>query len=199
MDALTLPQRITLLRQQLPASIRICRQALMESGGDLAVAHAWIVRRLVAEYRQRTGAPGDEAAADLQRCGHDVERALVLWQRRHPAPPLPPLERIAQGHPLAAELPAQDDLRRFVHVLPGAYGAFEVRLVTHAARFTETAYGFDYDLAMQDPLTRVERRFADGMGALAILLQQHGIEPAGLRDVDDFDSCLLHSPIDAYL
>jgi len=198
-DALTLPQRITLLRQQLPASIRICRQALMESGGDLAVAHAWIVRRLVAEYRQRTGAPVDEAAADLLRCGHDVERALVLWQRRYPAPPLPPLERIAQGHPLAAELPAQDDLRRFVHVLPDAYGAFEARLVTHAARFTETAYGFDYDLAMQDPLTRVERRFADGMAALAILLQQHGIEPAELRDVDDFDSCLLHSPIDAYL
>lgn len=118
MDALTLPQRITLLRQQLPASIRICRQALMESGGDLAVAHAWIVRRLIAEYRQRTGAPVDEAAADLQRCGHDVERALVLWQRRYPAPLLPPLERIAQGHPLAAELPAQDDLRRFVHRMP---------------------------------------------------------------------------------
>jgi len=90
-------------------------------------------------------------------------------------------------------------LRCFAHVTPGEQDTYELRMITHAARFTETAYGFDYDYAMQDAQTRVERRFVTGIPALDLLLQEYAIDEAMLCSIDAFDSCLLHGPIEAYL
>ncbi|MEG2979770.1 MAG: hypothetical protein RR831_09660 [Stenotrophomonas sp.] len=191
---------IAVLRAQLPASMAVCRQALEASGGDLQQAHAWVVRQLVDEYRHRTGVDAAEAAIDLQAAGHDVERAIVLWRRRNPLPPLRPFAALEKGGALAAELASVDTgLRCFAHVIPGAQGTYELRLITHAARFTETTHGFDYDYAMQDAQTRVERRFVTGVPALTLLLQEYAIDEAMLCGIDAFDSCLLHSPIEAYL
>lgn len=188
---------IAALRQALPASIALCRQALEASGGDLQDAHAYLVRQLGADYRRRTGVDAAQAAADLHATGHDVERAIALWRRQHP---LPPFAAIAKGRPMAAELAtAEPGLRRFAHVLLGGQGVHELRLITHAVRFTETAYGFDYDVALRDPQTRVERLFASGLPALAALLQAQAIDEGMLRSLDAFDSCLLHSAIEAYL
>jgi hypothetical protein len=188
---------IAALRQALPASIALCRQALEASGGDLQDAHAYVVRQLGADYMRHTGVDAAQAAADLHATGHDVERAIARWRRQHP---LPPFAAIAKGRPMAAELAAAEPgLQRFAHVLPGAQGEHELRLITHAVRFTETAYGFDYDVALRDPQTRVERLFASGLPALAALLQAHAIDEGMLRSLDAFDSCLLHSAIEAYL
>lgn len=52
---------------------------------------------------------------------------------------------------------------------------------------------------MQDAQTRVERRFVTGIPALTLLLQQHAVDEAMLRSIETFDSCLPHSPIEAYL
>lgn len=90
-------------------------------------------------------------------------------------------------------------VRCFAHFIPGEQEIYELRLITHAARFTETTHGFDYDYAMQDAQTRVERRFVTGIPALTLLLQQHAVDEAMLRSIETFDSCLLHSPIEAYL
>ncbi len=191
---------IAALRQRLPASIAVCRQALQASGGDLLLAHTLVVDQLVADYRHRTGSGAADAAIDLQAAGHDIERAFVLWRRRHPLPPPPPFAALEKGCPMAAELASVDTgLRCFAHVIPGEQETYELRLITHAARFTETTHGFDYDYAMQDAQTRVERRFVTGIPALTLLLQQYAVDEAMLRSIDTFDSCLLHSPIEAYL
>lgn len=191
---------IAALRQQLPASIAVCRQALEASGGDLSQAHALVVDQLVADYRHRTGSGAADAAIDLQAAGHDIERAFVLWRRRHPSPPLRPFAALEEGCALAAELASVDTgLRCFAHVIPGVQETYELRLITHAARFTETTHGFDYDYAVQDVQTRVERRFVTGIEALTLLLQQYAIDEAMLCSIEAFDSCLLHSPIEAYL
>lgn len=191
---------IAALRQQLPASIAVCRQALEASGGDLSQAHALVVDQLVADYRHRTGSGAADAAIDLQAAGHDIERAFVLWRRRHPSPPLRPFAALEKGCALAAELASVDTgLRCFAHVIPGVQETYELRLITHAARFTETTHGFDYDYAVQDAQTRVERRFVTGIEALTLLLQQYAIDEAMLCSIEAFDSCLLHSPIEAYL
>lgn len=188
---------IASLRQALPASIALCRQALEASGGHLQDAHAYVVRQLGADYMRRTGVDAAQAAAALRATGHDVERAVALWRRQHP---LPPFALIAKGRPMAAELEAAEPgIRLFAHVLPGAQGVHELRLITHAVRFTETAYGFDYDVALRDSKTRVERTFASGLPALAVLLQAHAIDEGMLRSIDAFDSCLLHSALEAYL
>ena len=50
------------LRQRLPASIAVCRQALQASGGDLLLAHTLVVDQLVADYRHRTGSGAADAA-----------------------------------------------------------------------------------------------------------------------------------------
>ena len=191
---------IAALRQQLPASIAVCRQALEASGGDLSQAHALVVDQLVADYRHRTGSGAADAAIDLQAAGHDIERAFVLWRRRHPSPPLRPFAALEKGCALAAELASVDTgLRCFAHVIPGVQETYELRLITHAARFTETTHGFDYDYAVQEAQTRVERRFVTGIEALTLLLQQYAIDEAMLCSIEAFDSCLLHSPIEAYL
>jgi len=151
---------IAALRQRLPASIAVCRQALEAAGGDLSQAHALVVDQLVADYGHRTGLGAAEAAIELQAAGHDVERAMMLWRRRHPSPPPRPFAALEKGWALAAEVASVDTgLRCFAHVTPGEQDTYELRMITHAARFTETAYGFDYDYAMQDAQTRVERRF----------------------------------------
>lgn len=191
---------IAALRQRLPASIAVCRQALEAAGGDLSQAHALVVDQLVADYRHRTGLGAAEAAIELQAAGHDVEHAMVLWRRRHPSPPPRPFAALEKGWALAAELASVGaGLRCFAHVIPGEQDTYELRLITHAARFTETAYGFDYDYAMQDAQTRVERRFVTGIPALNLLLQEYAIDEAMLCSIDAFDSCLLHGPIEAYL
>ena len=191
---------IAALRQRLPASIAVCRQALQASGGDLLLAHTLVVDQLVADYRHRTGSGAADAAIDLQAAGHDIERAFVLWRRRHPLPPPPPFAALEKRCPMAAELASVDTgLRCFAHVIPGEQETYELRLITHAARFTETTHGFDYDYAMQDAQTRVERRFVTGIPALNLLLQEYAIDEAMLCSIDAFDSCLLHSPIEAYL
>lgn len=191
---------IAALRQRLPASIAVCRQALQASGGDLLLAHTLVVDQLVADYRHRTGSGATDAAIDLQAAGHDIERAFVLWRRRHPLPPPPPFAALEKGCPMAAELASVDTgLRCFAHVIPGEQETYELRLITHAARFTETTHGFDYDYAMLDAQTQVERRFVTGIPALTLLLQEYAIDEAMLCGIDAFDSCLLHSPIEAYL
>lgn len=191
---------IAALRQRLPASIAVCRQALEAAGGDLSQAHALVVDQLVADYGHRTGLGAAEAAIELQAAGHDVERAMMLRRRRHPSPPPRPLAALEKGSALAAERASvETGLRCFAHVIPGEQDTYELRLITHAARFTETADGFDYDYAMQDTQTRVERRFVTGIAALNLLLQQYAIDEAMLRSIDAFDSCLLHGAIEAYL
>lgn len=71
--------------------------------------------------------------------------------------------------------------------------------MTHHEKFTEKSYGWDYDRAMQDSGTRLHRIVVKDLDSLNAYLRTCGIKMDMLAPASSFDSCLLNSPIDAYL
>jgi hypothetical protein len=187
------------LRRQLPAPVAICRDAVASANGDVRKAYDLVIQYLYDDLVARTGLSDESARTLLSSVGFDVERAIELWGRDNPPPALSPRALLAAGGALAAQIPHSDPtMRRYVHVIPRAMG-YEIRLIVHHARFTERAFGSDYDLAMQNTTTRVYRLFADDLhSAMHRLINLGGTEDMLVRP-DTLDSCLLNGPIDTYL
>ena len=192
-------QLVSKLRQKIPAPVTLCRDAITESDGDIRKAHDIVVRWLTEDVAMRTGISPDEANAFLTSARFDVQRAIRLWRMENPAPEPTPQERLASGIELAASIPfANAAMRRFAHVIPHSNG-YELRLITHLERYTEEAFGFDYDYAMQDQTTRLQRLFVNNVSSAISQLASWGCTEEMLVPPTSLDSCLVNSPLDAYL
>lgn len=188
------------LRQQLPAPIAICKEAIIATDGDLQRAYELVVRRLVIDVANRTGATVLEATAKLHEARFDVERAIELWHRENPPPEPPQEQKLAKGIALAASIQVADPMmRRYAHVIPLGGDRFELRLITHHERFSETNYGWDYDYALKDLRTRVTRIEIVGIPAVFSQLAKWGTSESTLKATREFDSCLINSPLDYYI
>ena len=130
----------------------------------------------------------------------------------HVAIPSEILEWVQHGWPLAAELPPPaQGMRAFVVVLahfpdprprdpqPAQVRGYEVRRLEHNAKYTEDEWGWDWDLVLDDPTTRVKRVLLDRPDAIEGALSRWLDDPARLRDAYEFDSALLSSRLEYYL
>lgn len=195
----SLPQLVAELRRKLPAPISMCHDALTLTNGELRKAYDIVVEKLTNDLVERTGISSEAAAALLISTRFDLERAFVFWQRENPGLKPEPNEKLASGLELAAQVPLPNSsMRRYAHVIPRSNG-YEVRLITHVEKYTEESFGFDYDYAMQDPTTRVRRIFVDTVSAAISRLASWDCPEDRLVSPNVLDSCLINSPIDAYL
>ena len=191
---------ISELRRRLPAPVSMCKDAIVAADGDLSRAHDIVVRNLTNTVVVRTGATADDASAKLVAAHFDVERAVELWYRENPPPDPPPREKLRRGIELVASIRiASPEMQRYGHIIPRPDTRFELRLITHHERFTESAYALDYDCALEDSRTRVTRIFTEGVQATLDQLSAWGVTEDMLQTPDAFDSCLVNSPIDSYL
>lgn len=189
---------IAALRRQFPASIAVCRDAIVAANGDLKLAAAIVKEHLVSDFRARTGTTQEEAIRRLQLAAFDVERAIYVWHLEHPTKRTPE-QWLAEGVSLAASLPTQSiEMQCYTHVIRRG-DKFEIRLIKHHERFTETEFGLDYDVALEDPRTRIRCFTATDDTSLIEILSGLGITYDSLLPARELDSCLLNSPIDAYL
>jgi hypothetical protein len=196
-DSLT--QLVSELRRGLPASVSLCRDAITESDGDIRKAHDIVVRSLVDDVAVRTGISRAEANEFLTSASFDVERAVELWRMDNSPPEPTPQEKLVSGIELAASVPYSNPaMRRYAHVIPHSNG-YELRLITHLARYTEESFGYDYDCAMQDRTTRLQRLFVDSVSSAINQLASWGCTDDMLVPPTSLDSCLVNSPLDAYL
>lgn len=188
------------LRQQLPASVTMCREAIIAADLDLSLAHDIIVHKLINDVVIRTGTSYDDASAKLIAAQFDVERAIELWKRDNPPPEPSPREKLLKGVDLAAAIrvPAAE-MRRYVHIIPLTDDRYELRIITHHEQFTETDYALDYDYALQDSRTRIKRLFTEGVDSTFEQLVAWSITEEMLQAPDTFDSCLLDDIINGYL
>jgi len=195
----SLSQQIAELRRALPASVLYCREAILDSDGDISRAYDILLLRLTNEVAERTGASQDEASAKLRTANFDMERAVELWNRENPPPEPTAREKLMKGLEMAAAVPFPDpQMRRYAHVIPNASG-YELRLITHHARYTEETFGLDYDYAIEDLHTRVKRVFAVDLQSTLAQLAAWGCTEAMLASPRSIDSCLVNSPLEAYL
>jgi hypothetical protein len=194
----SLTQLVSKLRQKLPAPVSLCRDAIAASDGDIRRAHDIIIRSLTEDVAARTGICRDEAHAFLTSARFDVERAVGLWRMENAAPEPTPQGKLANGIELAASIPfANAAMRRYAHVIPQTDG-YELRLITHLERYTEESFGYDYDYAMQDQTTRLQRLFVDNVSSAISHLASWGCTEKMLVPPTSLDSCLVNSPLDAY-
>jgi hypothetical protein len=76
---------------------------------------------------------------------------------------------------------------------------YEIRYLRHQAKYTDTNWGWDYDLVLEDPTTRVRRVFIQTEEKLESELIQWLSDLSKLEVSENFDSSLLGSPITSML
>jgi hypothetical protein len=76
---------------------------------------------------------------------------------------------------------------------------YEIRYVEHDAKYTNTDWGYDYDMVLDDESTRVQRRFVSSEGEIEAALLPWITDHTRLTSPEAFDSSLVNSPIDTYL
>jgi len=131
------------LRREIPAPVQMCHSAITAANGNIRQAYDLVVQNLVDDLVSRTGATRDQAMASLAATGFDTERSFQLWRRENPGPAPSPRERLVSGRELAASIPCPTpEFRCWAHVIPISNG-YELRLITHLARYTEESYGWD--------------------------------------------------------
>jgi hypothetical protein len=141
--------------------------------------------------------------------------------------PLKILERLRYGKEVAVEVAAAEpNMRAFVVVIPqvpdkwehpDAYlyrgenaprgglrdpsliTGYEIRWLQHDAKYTDEAWGFDYDYVLDDKTTRVKRFFVEREEDIEEALTPWVKDTSFLSNPDDFDSSLVNSPITTYL
>ncbi len=171
----------------------------MSANGDLRRAHDIVTLKLVDDLASRIGVSRDEAQTRLTSVGFDVARAVKQFRRDNPPPEVPPLEQLAHGAEVAALLPHPNpEMRRYAHVIPHSDG-YELRLVTHLARYTKEAFGWDYDCAIRDASTRLQSSVVDRIESVIDQLEEWGCTEELLMRADMLDSCLANSPLEPYL
>lgn len=136
------------------------------------------------------------------------------------------VERLQHGYIVAAELPtAEADMRAYLMVMarvpkpfkradydyaksrggifhlknPPSIDGYEIRYVKHHASFTETDYGWDYDVAVADAATRVKRVFVNSLDEIAAALAKWQVAPEALKGARNFDSALVNNDVAVYL
>ncbi|MEZ6142999.1 MAG: hypothetical protein R3B84_20740 [Zavarzinella sp.] len=191
-------QLVALLRRDLPAPIKLCNDSLKQSNGDLDAARDIVIRQLATNLSERTHTTYAVAEVMLSDARYDVERAFELWLRDN-RPSADPVTRLSDGNELAAAIPSsQPGMSRFAHIMPRAEG-YELRLIDHLDAYTEDAYGWDYDYAIQDPSTRIHRSFVATVDAALAQLVAWGCAAESLVPPSSLNSCLVNSPIEGYL
>jgi hypothetical protein len=86
----------------------------------------------------------------------------------------------------------------------GTYNAsvgcgYEIRYLKHKAKYTDTDWGWDYDLVLADEATRVKRLFVEAEAEIAPALTVWLTDLSTLQPAENIDSSLVNSPLDVYL
>ena len=141
--------------------------------------------------------------------------------------PLKILERLRYGKEVAVEVAAAEpNMRAFVVVIPQAPNkweqpdayiyrgenapryslrdpssitGYEIRWLKHDAKYTNEAWGWDYDLVLDDETTRVKRSFVEREEDIEEALASWVKDMSYLRTPQAFDSSLVNSPVTVYL
>jgi hypothetical protein len=76
---------------------------------------------------------------------------------------------------------------------------YEIRYLRHRDRYTETDWGFDYDLVLDDETTRVKREMVERREEIPAALRKWLTDGSGFLPATRFDSALVNSFLDSYL
>jgi hypothetical protein len=76
---------------------------------------------------------------------------------------------------------------------------YEIRYLHHHSKYTDTDFGWDYDIVLEDLTSRVRREFVQTEEDLEKKLNQRLSDLSQLELSEEFDSSLVGSPITAML
>ena len=76
---------------------------------------------------------------------------------------------------------------------------YEIRYLRHDAKYTDTEWGWDYDLVLNDQTTRIKRVFVEKEDEIEKAIKSWLEDLSWLRPAEEFDSSLVDSPLDYYL
>lgn len=109
--------------------------------------------------------------------------------------------KLSLGDSLAFELENHSpQMKTYVVIIPRKLESnYEIRYLEHNEKYTDTDWGMDYDYVLDDKTTRVKRLFIENEAEILNFLTNWGKSFSDLKPIDDFDSSLIHSPIDSYL
>jgi hypothetical protein len=82
---------------------------------------------------------------------------------------------------------------------PDSVQGYEVRYLHHHSKYTDTDFGWDYDIVLEDVTSRVCRKFVQTEEELETQLNQWLSDLSRLELSEEFDSSLVGSPITAML
>jgi hypothetical protein len=139
--------------------------------------------------------------------------------------PLTILSRLRSGREVAAEISSNEiEMRAYIVVIPQApkpwdcpeawqcvqgsepvlrdpswITGYEIRYLQHHIKYTNTDWGWDYDLVLDDDTTRVNRIFVRREDEIEDALSRWLTDMTTLNHPTSFDSALVTSPLDSYL
>ena len=64
--------------------------------------------------------------------------------------------------------------------------------------YTDTEWGWDYDMVLDDETTRVRRLFVDWEAEIGIVLAEWLTDGSAFRPLSEFDSSLVNTMLDAF-
>jgi hypothetical protein len=82
---------------------------------------------------------------------------------------------------------------------PSFISGYEIRYLEHHSKYTDEEWGWDYDYVLDDRTTRVRRVFVTSEDEIYAAIAPWLEDLSQLQEPDQFDSSLVHSPIDYYL
>ncbi len=82
---------------------------------------------------------------------------------------------------------------------PASIGGYEIRYIVHNAKYTDTDWGWDYDMVLDDKTTRIRRIFVSDENGIEAALSPWLNAMSLFRSQGEFDSSLVNSPIEGYL
>lgn len=111
------------------------------------------------------------------------------------------VEKLRLGDSIAAELEnSAPDMKTYLIIIPKrSESKYEIRYLEHNKKYTDTDWGLDYDYVLDDKSTRIKRIFVESENEIANVLFKWIKDLTVLTTINDFDSSLIHSPIDCYL
>ncbi len=193
-------QLVIEMRSRIPASVSLCCRALTATEGDINGALDFARSQITREVAARLNIMPDDARRYLTNSNYDSEIAVGSWLTDNPKPPLTNRELLLAGIELGCQLADESEtLSTFLHIIPNADRQFDFRVIRHFPKYTEEHFGLDYDYAIVDPTTRISRFCPLDWDALSEHLKNLGVGMDDLTAPSSIDSCLLNSPIDAYL
>jgi len=76
---------------------------------------------------------------------------------------------------------------------------YEIRYLRHDAKYTDTEWGWDYDLALNDQTTRIKRVFVEKEDEIEQAIRPWLKDLSWLSPAEEFDNSIVDSPLDYYL